>query len=175
MNIQELRIEIDKIDNKIIDLLNKRMNYVNQVGDIKKKNNEPIYRPEREKEIIDRLSNNSNGKLTHQAIKSIFQEVFAVARNLESEDKISYLGPEGSFTHQAAESNFGSFSSFIPLNSIKAVFQSLETNKSKFGIIPLENNQEGIVQETIDMLGSSDLSIVAEMSMSISFVFASKS
>ena len=60
MNIQELRIEIDKIDNKIIDLLNKRMNYVNQVGDIKKKNNEPIYRPEREKEIIDRLSNNSN-------------------------------------------------------------------------------------------------------------------
>ncbi len=175
MNIQELRIEIDKIDNKIIDLLNKRMDFVNQVGNIKKKKNEPIYRPEREKEIIERLSNNSNGKLTHQAIKSIFQEVFAIARNLESEDKISYLGPEGSFTHQAAENNFGSFSSFIPLNSIKAVFDSLETNKSKFGIIPLENNQEGIVQETIDMLGLSNLSIVAEMSMSISFVFASKS
>ena len=174
MNIQELRIEIDKIDNKIIDLLNKRMNFVNQVGEIKKKNNEPVYRPEREKEIIDRLSNNSKGKLNHQAIKSIFQEVFAIARNLESEDKISYLGPEGSFTHQAAENNFGSSSSFISLNSIKAVFESLESEKSKFGIIPLENNQEGIVQETIDMLGSSDLSIVAEMSMSISFVFASK-
>ena len=135
MNIQELRIEIDKIDNKIIDLLNKRMNFVNQVGDIKKKNNEPIYRPEREKEIIDRLSNNSNGKLNHQAIKSIFQEVFAIARNLESEDKISYLGPEGSFTHQAAENNFGSSSSFISLNSIKAVFESLESNKSKFASI----------------------------------------
>ena len=174
MNIEELRSEIDKIDNKIIHFLNKRMNFVNEVSGIKKKNQEPIYRPEREKAIITRLSESSKGKLTSQGIKSIFQEVFAVARNLESNDKISYLGPEGSFTHQAAESNFGSFSSYIALNSIKAVFESLETNKSKFGVIPLENNQEGIVQETIDFLGSSDLSIVAEMSLSISFVFASQ-
>lgn len=175
MNIKELRSQIDKIDNKILNLLNKRMNFVNEVGDIKKKNREPIYRPEREKEIIFRLSEVSSGKMTPASIQSIFQEIFAVARNLESQEKISYLGPEGSFTHQAAQSNFGSFSSYVALNTIKAVFESLETNKSKFGVIPLENNQEGIVQETIDFLGSSNLSIVAEMSLSISFIFATKS
>jgi len=175
MNIEELRNKIDKIDNKILSILNKRMGLVHDVGLIKKKNQEPIYRPEREKEIISKLKQASKGKMDKDAITAIFQEIFAVSRNLESRELISYLGPEGSFTHQAAESNFGSFSSYIPVNSIKAVFESLETKKTKFGVIPLENNQEGIVQETIDLLGSSDLSIVAEMVMSISFTFATKS
>ena len=86
-----------------------------------------------------------------------------------------HIGPEGSFTHQAAESNFGSQSEYLPLNSIKAVFDSLNSKKAKYGIIPLENNQEGIVQETVDFLGVSKLKIISELPLSISFSFATRS
>jgi len=175
MNIKELRTKIDKIDSDILKLLDERMDFVHEIGLIKSASKESVYRPEREKEIIDRLGVLSNGKLNSESIKAIFQEIFAAARNIELPERVAYLGPEGSFTHQAAESNFGSQSEYLPLNSIKAVFDSLNSKKAKYGIIPLENNQEGIVQETVDFLGVSKLKIISELPLSISFSFATRS
>tara|TARA_B100001063_G_scaffold88243_1_gene82073 strand:- start:557 stop:1621 length:1065 start_codon:yes stop_codon:yes gene_type:complete len=174
MNIEELRIKIDKIDSEILKLLNERMDVVHQVGVIKSASNESVYRPEREKEIIERLVKFSEGRMKKESIKPIFQEVFAAARNIELPERISFLGPEGSFTHQAAESNFGSSSKYLSLNSISSVFDSVQNNQAKYGIIPLENNQEGIVQETIDLLGISKLKIIAELPMSISLSFSTR-
>ena len=167
MNIKELRTKIDKIDSDILKLLDERMDFVHEIGLIKSASKESVYRPEREKEIIDRLGVLSNGKLNSESIKAIFQEIFAAARNIELPERVAYLGPEGSFTHQAAESNFGSQSEYLPLNSIKAVFDSLNSKKAKYGIIPLENNQEGIVQETVDFLGVSKLKIISELPLSL--------
>ena len=99
MNIEELRTKIDKIDSDILSLLNERMNIVHEIGVLKSASNESVYRPEREKEIIDRLTKISDGKLNIESIKAIFQEIFAAARNIELPERISYLGPEGSFTH----------------------------------------------------------------------------
>ena len=175
MNIKELRTKIDKIDSDILQLLDERMDFVHEIGLIKSASKESVYRPEREKEIIERLSALSKGKLNPESIKAIFQEIFAAARNIELPERVAYLGPEGSFTHQAAESNFGSQSEYLPLNSIKAVFDSLNSKKAKYGIIPLENNQEGIVQETVDFLGVSKLKIISELHLSISFSFATRS
>tara|TARA_B100000482_G_scaffold16196_1_gene10978 strand:+ start:933 stop:1997 length:1065 start_codon:yes stop_codon:yes gene_type:complete len=175
MNIKELRTKIDKIDSDILQLLDERMDFVHEIGLIKSASKESVYRPEREKEIIERLSALSKGKLNPESIKAIFQEIFAAARNIELPERVAYLGPEGSFTHQAAESNFGSQSEYLPLNSIKAVFDSLNSKKAKYGIIPLENNQEGIVQETVDFLGVSKLKIISELPLSISFSFATRS
>ena len=175
MNIKELRTKIDKIDSDILQYLDDRMDFVHEIGLIKSASKESVYRPEREKEIIERLSALSKGKLNTESIKAIFQEIFAAARNIELPERVAYLGPEGSFTHQAAESNFGSQSEYLPLNSIKAVFDSLNSKKAKYGIIPLENNQEGIVQETVDFLGVSKLKIISELTLSISFSFATRS
>ena len=174
MNIEELRIKIDKIDSEILKLLNERMDVVHQVGVIKSAANESVYRPEREKEIIERLVDLSEGRMKKESIRPIFKEIFATARNIELPERISFLGPEGSFTHQAAESNFGSTSKYLSLNSISAVFDSVQNNQAKYGIIPLENNQEGIVQETIDLLGISKLKIIAELPMSISLSFSTR-
>ena len=129
MNIKDLRTKIDKIDAALLNLLNERMDIVHEIGIIKSESNESIYKPEREREIIERLTNLSNGKLNKESIKAIFQEVFAAARNIEAPERISYLGPEGSFTHQAAESNFGSQAKYLSLNSIKSVFESVESKK----------------------------------------------
>jgi len=173
VTLEELRKSIDQIDNELLLLLNKRMEVVKKVGELKRNENTVIYRPEREKAIIDRLNRLSNGTLRRSAIEAIFMEVFAISRNLEYPERIAYLGPEGSFTHQAAESRYGAMSEYLPLSTIEAVFEAVQSERARFGVVPLENNQEGIVTETIDYLGSYDLNIVAEIPISISFVFAS--
>ncbi len=175
MTLEELRNNIDKIDDQLLELLNSRMDVVKQVGELKKNNNSIIYRPEREKSILDRLANQSNGLMNRVALEAIFQEIFAVARNLELPEKIGFLGPEGSFTHQAAESRFGAMSDYLPLPSIRSVFDSVITGRARFGVVPIENNQEGIVKETIDLLYDSDLTIISEIVMPIHFALATKS
>ncbi len=112
--------------------------------------------------------------LTRPAIEAIFQEIFAVARTIELPERVSYLGPEGSFTHQAAESRFGAVSEYTAMGSIRSVFESVETGRVRFGVVPIENNQEGSVNETIDLLAETDVRIVAEILMPIHFTFVSK-
>ncbi|BDD06340.1 prephenate dehydratase [Aureibacter tunicatorum] len=172
--LAKLRDEIDAIDNQLLQLINNRMDVVRRVGELKKANNTVIYRPEREKSIIDRLDGQNNGLLNKSAIEAIFLEIFAISRNLELPEKIAYLGPESSFTHQAAESRFGAMSEYLPISSITKVFEAVDTGRARYGVVPIENNQEGIVSETIDLLGQFDLSIVAEIAMPIHFAFGSK-
>lgn len=176
-SLQECRDAIDILDNQILELLNRRMHIVEEVGRIKNASGGAIYRPEREKAIIERLANLSkenNGLLNQKAIEAIFLEIFAVARNLELPEKVAYLGPEGSFTHQAAESRFGAMSDYISLNSIYSVFKTLEAGRAKFGVVPIENSRDGIVGETLDFLANSTIKIVAELYMPIHMSFATK-
>lgn len=172
--LEELRIIIDEIDNKLIDILNERMLVIKEVGALKKSSKTAIYRPEREKSIIDRLFKSHSGHLTREAIEAIFLEIFAISRNFELPELVSYLGPEGSFTHQAAESRFGAMSEYLALDSIRSVFESIDTGRARFGVVPLENNQEGVVSETIDLLGSMELHITAEVPLPIHFAFATR-
>ena len=175
--LQDCRDAIDTIDDKVLELLNQRMQVVHRVGEIKNSSGGAIYRPEREKDIIDRLykqSKESNGALNKNAIEAIFLEIFAVARNLELPERIAYLGPEGSFTHQAAESRFGAMSDYLSLGSIASVFKTLESKRAKFGVVPIENSRDGIVGETLDLLAQSSVKIVAELYMPIHISFATK-
>jgi chorismate mutase/prephenate dehydratase len=173
MNLDDLRKGINSIDNQLLTLLNERMDLVHKVGEVKQHDGSSIYRPEREQEIINRLANLSDGYLTKDAIEAIFMEIFAVSRNLELPEKVAYLGPEGSYTHQAAESRFGAMSSYLPLHSIEAVFKVLENKEAKYGVVPIENNTEGAIGTTLDSLGSHSSLIIAEMYMDIHHSFAS--
>lgn len=175
MELQDLRNRIDGLDDQLLSILNERMELVKKVGELKRSSQSIIYRPEREKQILDRLAKHNNGLLTRQAIDAIFFEIFAVSRNLELPERVSYLGPEGSFTHQAAEGRFGAMSEYLVLPTIHSVFESVETGRAKFGVVPIENNQEGIVVETVDFLREKNLSIVAEMLLKVHFTFASQS
>ncbi len=175
--LADCRDAIDTIDNKILELLNNRMNVVRRVGEIKSKSGGAIYRPEREKEIIQRLeiqSKECDGALNKDEIEAIFLEIFAVSRNLELPERIAYLGPEGTFTHQAAESRFGSMGDYISLGSIYSVFKTLEAKRAKFGVVPIENSKDGIVGETLDLLAKSSVKIVAELYMDIHMSFVTK-
>ena len=172
MTLEELRKGIDQIDDELLKMLNKRMQFVQEVGKLKQNDGSSIYRPEREREILERLNRQNDGALTPEAIEAIFMEIFAVSRNLELPEKIAYLGPEGSYSHQAAESRFGALSYYLPLNSIEAVFKVLQNKEAKYGVVPIENNTEGAVGTTIDCLNKYDSKIVAELYVDIHHSFA---
>lgn len=174
ISLEDLRSAIDHIDDQLLVLLNQRMDVVRQVGELKRSNNALIYRPEREKSIVDRLESQNTGLLNRLAIEAIFLEIFAVARNIELPERIAYLGPEGSFTHQAAESRFGAMSEYDALPTIRSVFESVETGRTKFGVVPIENNQEGIVFETIDQLNQKNINIAAEVIIPVHFTFVTQ-
>ena len=174
MTLDELRVEIDNIDNQLLELYNRRMEYVHQVGELKNTTGAPIYRPEREQSILNRLKSQNDGKLTDAAIDALFLEMFAVARNLERPEGVAYLGPEASFTHQAAERKFGSMSNYIPLSSITAVFREVNRGTAKFGVIPIENSSNGIVSDTINCLKQYDLKIIAEVFVDIHHTLATR-
>ena len=174
--LNDLRKNIDKIDNEILTLLNKRMQIVKKVGEVKNNADTPIYRPEREKEIIDRLtklSKRQNGILTKDEIEAVFLEIFAISRSLERKERIAFLGPIGTYTHQAAESRFGANARYLPLLNIEAVFKAVSNKEAKYGVVPVENNTEGIVGITLDSLKKYGVKIVAEICMDIHHSFAS--
>jgi chorismate mutase/prephenate dehydratase len=171
----ELRNTLDSIDNELITLLNKRMKTVHKVGELKAKSGGAIYRPEREKAIIDRLtklSQEQNGVLNKDAIEALFLEIFAISRNLELPENVAYLGPIGSFTHQAAESKFGAMSKYLSIASIKGVFREVSSGKAKFGVIPIENSSNGIVSDTITCLQEYNLKIISEVMVDIHHTLA---
>ncbi|MCC5945149.1 MAG: prephenate dehydratase [Bernardetiaceae bacterium] len=176
LELDNLRLQIDEIDNQIVNLLAQRMMHVRAIGQAKKKNNTVIYRPEREIAILERLASKSEGTLLNRSsIEAIFMQIFAASRNFELPERVAYLGPEGSFTHQAAESRFGALSDYMPLPSISSVFDSVVHSHVRFGVVPIENNQEGFVRETIDLLHEHEVRIVAEIAMPIHLAFVSKS
>jgi len=177
MELDALRQAIDTIDDQLIDLYNQRMRYVHEVGQLKNRTGAPIYRPEREQEILERLKHKnriSGGILKDEAIEALFLELFAVARNFELPEQVAFLGPEASFTHQAAENKFGALSSYIPIGSIKGIFREVARGQAKFGVVPIENSFNGIVSDTISCLSEHNLKIIAEVMIDIHHVFATK-
>lgn len=177
MTLDEIRVKINELDNSLLDIYNQRMKLVHQVGVLKNATGAPIYRPEREQEILDRLKSrnaNSQGMLTDSAIKALYLELFAVSRNFELPERIAFLGPDASFTHQAAESKFGALSSYIPMGSITGVFREVDQGRAKFGVVPIENSFNGIVSDTISCLSDFDTKIIAEVMIDVHHVLATK-
>jgi len=175
MTLDELRLKIDNLDDMLLKLYNERMELVHQVGELKNTTGAPIYRPEREQAILNRLKSQNDGKLTDGAIDALFLEMFAVARNLELPEGVAFLGPEASFTHQAAESKFGAMSAYLPMSSIEGIFREVDKGTAKFGVIPIENSSNGIVSDTINCLDEYNLKIIAEVMIDVHFAFATLS
>jgi len=166
----ELRIDIDKIDNTILELLNKRAKIAKSVGEVKRECNLPVFNPKREEEIFNRLQelNKEFGEeFPTDAIKHVFKEIISACRSLEMDIKVAYLGPPATFTHQAAIKYFGQSVSFIPVSTIKDVFDEIERGNAKYGVVPIENSIEGVVNHTLEMLTNTHLKIIGEVIVEI--------
>lgn len=175
MELKDLRIRIDEIDDKILEMLNNRAEIVLEIGRLKQNGDMTIYHPDREEEICNRLVSQNKGILPDKAVSSIYREIISGCRSLESPLKIAYLGPEATFTHLAAQKKFGSSVEFIPSKSISDVFADVEKQRTNYGVVPIENSTEGVITHTLDMFIDSDLKICSEVLLEISHNLLSNS
>jgi chorismate mutase/prephenate dehydratase len=166
--IDNLRRDIDQIDAEILSLISKRGKLAKEIGHIKKSAGIEIYVPSREKQIFDRLSKLNRGPYVDTSIFSIFREVISATRALEQPTRIAFLGPIATFTHMAAVNHFGSSASFLPQGSIADVFSEVEKQRADYGVVPIENSTEGVVNYTLDKFVESDLKICSEIIISVS-------
>jgi chorismate mutase/prephenate dehydratase len=166
--LQIFRDEIDKIDRKIIDLLAERYKNVSEIGEIKRSHQMPIYVPEREKALMDKLMTYNNNRLNEDSIKAIYREIISGAIRTEKPLKVSYLGPKGTFSHQAVMQHFGHGIEAIPCRSIIETLHAVEKGLADFACVPVENAVEGVVNQTLDTLRELELSINAEFKIRIS-------
>lgn len=173
--IGRMRKEIDAIDNAILELLNKRASIAIEIAEIKRKSNLKFHSPEREREILERLTASNKGPFPNDDLKLIFREIISASLSLEEPLKVAYFGPEGTFTHLAAIRHFGSFAKYIPVESIKAVFDAVQYGETNYGLVPIENSSEGVVSHTLDMFMDYDLKISAEVLLEVSHNLLSRS
>lgn len=159
----ELRVAIDACDDEILRLLNQRAALVEEVALHKQQSGRMFYVPTRERAIVDRLQAANPGPFPSSAIRPVFQEVISACLSLEVGVRVAYLGPEGTFTHQAVRRHFGTSAATIPCGSIPSVFDEVARGVADFGVVPVENSSEGVVSHTLDMFADSDLTIGAEI------------
>ena len=163
MSILEHRKAIDQCDAQIIKLLNERTKHVLAVGEIKRRAGEEIYAPHREWAVLKRICRLNPGPITDDSLRGIYREIMSSALSLEKSLTIAYLGPEATFTHQAAIQRFGSSLGYSPQNTINDVFAEVSKKRADYGVVPVENSTEGAVTHTLDMFVDSDLKIVAQL------------
>ena len=167
MSLDELRDKIDKIDTELLRLLNERADVVHGVGEIKKRDDLEIYAPDREEKLLRKLVEKSEGRLPEKSIRAIYREIMSAALALEDDLKIAYLGPAGTWTHQAAISKFGHSVEFQPQASFADVFEQVVRKQADYGVVPIENSTEGAVTHTLDLFADSPLKIYGQVMLSI--------
>lgn len=165
--LKSIRARIDAVDRKILDLLCERGQAAQEIGRLKKAHRLPIHAPSREQIIYDRLGRLNHGPHKTESILSIFREIISATRALETPLKVSFLGPDATFTHMAAVQCFGLSADFVPETGIQNVFAEVEKKRSDAGVVPVENSTEGIISHTLDLFVDSPLRISSEIVLRI--------
>ena len=163
MSLSDLRKEIDSLDEKMLELLNRRAKLCQEVGQSKSVTRSHYFTPEREHNVFKKLVSGNKGPLEPPAIRAIYREVISACRALEKQLSIAYMGPEGTFSHIASLARFGNSSEFLPVESISEVFAQVERNHADYGVVPIENSWAGVVPETLDTFMNSNLRVVSEI------------
>ncbi len=165
--LSDLRKRIDAIDREVLELLNRRAEIAKEIGEVKKRKGLPFYVPGREAKVLARIEEFNRGPLPPEAVRAIFREIISACRALEEPTKVAFLGPEATFTHLAALKHFGTSSDLKPLETIDEVFDEVEKERVDYGVVPIENSIEGIVNYTVDMFLDTQIKIAGEVYVSV--------
>ena len=165
--LEGLRGRIDAINRQLVKLFNQRARIAQEIGHLKHGDGAPIYQPVREREVLERVVAENTGPLSDDHLRRIFQEIISACTALEHVIRVAYLGPEHTYSHEAARNRFGASAGFAPQGSIAAVFQALENDRADYGVVPVENSTEGSVSLTLDLLIDTPLRIIGEIMLPI--------
>lgn len=163
--LKQLRDQIDAIDSELLKLVSTRAELAQQIGKIKKSG--IVYRPEREAQILSRIQQENPGPISNEHLKQLFTEIMSVCRALEKPMSVAYLGPNGTFSEEAALRRFGSAITTVACDSIDEVFHKVESDSVNYGVVPVENSSEGAVGRSMDLLLQTPLTICGEIQLPV--------
>ena len=163
--LKQLREQIDRLDDELLELVNRRAALAQQIGHLKEDG--AVLRPEREAQVLQRVQGSNNGPLSNAAVAQLFTEVMSQCRALEAPLTVAYLGPEGTFSEQATLARFGSAVRGQPCATIDDVFRAVESGAAHHGMVPVENSSEGAIGRTLDLLLQSTLQVCGEVMLPI--------
>lgn len=168
-NLESLRARIDELDDQLLTLISRRAALAQEVARVKEAlgNGGSCYRPEREAAILRKVIGANPGPLSGEEVARLFRELMSACLALEQPLTVAYLGPEGTFTQMAALKHFGHSVGTMALNAIDEVFREVEAGACNYGVVPVENSIEGVVNHTLDMFLNSPLQICGEVALRI--------
>lgn len=167
MDLEDLRRQIDAVDEELVRILNRRAEIVVEIGRLKNAGGTPIYAPDREKRVLEKIRKANKGPLPDKTLLAIYRELMSGSFALEKPLRIAYLGPQGSFSHLAAMGKFGASVEYEPVTDIRGVFGEVSREHADFGLVPIENSVGGGVIDTLDALLDTDVQICAEINRAI--------
>ena len=166
-NLADLRLQIDALDQELLTLLNRRARVAEHVGEVKKLEGTPFFRPDRVAKVIEQIQQANTGPLKNEHVAAIWREIMSACLALESPVRVAYLGPAGTFSEQAALQFFGTSIEHVPCASIDEVFRATASGSAGYGVVPVENSTEGVVSRSLDLFLNSPLHIVGETSLMV--------
>ncbi len=172
MGLQELRDQIDQTDAQIVELLNKRAKLAQAVGEVK--GGGVKFAPAREAQVIATLLRANTGPFTDESLTAVYREIIACCLSLEQPMRISYLGPEGTYSEEAARRRFGAPAQLVPCATLDEVLLAAEKGQADVAVLPVENSTEGAVNRTLDLLLETKLQIIGEVDLAIHHQLLSK-
>jgi len=172
---EAIRQEIDVLDQELLTLLNRRQSLAQTIGRIKNKEGRGTLDFQREEEVLAHLMHLNPGPLSPAALRHIFREIISAAREVQIPFGVAFLGPEATFSHLAALKKFGRATRFGPLTTIQEVFSEVEKGKYQYGVVPIENSTEGIVNVSLDLFADTAVKICGEIYLEVSHDLVSKS
>ena len=166
--LEDIRKEINSLDKELIDLISKRIKIGKKVAEAKVDEDvKTFFRPDREQAVLNRIKELNPGELDNVRLQNIFREIMGATIDVQTSMKIGYLGPEGTFSHQAAFKKFGHTIPLVPCSDFHEIFDEVQKGNLRYGIVPIENSIEGVINNTLDHLLKFDLNIYSEVYLAI--------
>jgi len=163
--LADLRVQIDQLDAQLLTLLNQRAHLAESVGDIKRAEGSPFFRPDRVAQVLEKIQSNNLGPLKNQHVASIWREIMSACLALEAPQRVAVLGPVGTFCEQAAIEFFGSAAELIYCNNFDEVFHATSAGTAQYGVVGVENSTEGAVARSLDLFLRTPVHVIGEVSL----------
>jgi chorismate mutase/prephenate dehydratase len=167
LSISQLRQDLEQLDRDIVAAINRRAEVCQRIGELKRRDEQTVFDPEREAKILRLAIANNSGPLGEDSVRAIFRELLSGCRAVQTPMRVAYLGPEFTFSHLASIEAFGQSTELVPVGSIAAVFEEVERGQSEFGVVPMENSTDGRVSDTLECFSHSPVRICAGIPLRI--------
>ena len=173
-SLKELRLKIDEIDEKILRLISRRARMAKSIGEAKTRKSDGVLDLVRERAVLRAAKGANPGPLSSAAVEAVFREIISACRDSQKSVVVGYLGPPGTFSHEAAVKQFGATVSLDPLETIADVFGAVETGRCDYGVVPIENTTEGAVTPTLDALATTTAKVLGEVVVKVELCLLAK-